>query len=58
MFVEILREWTDVEGGINFCRLDALQNNGLVCVDPLADISCIAKFVLLLVFIENMSVSL
>ena len=46
-------ERTDVQDGINFCRLDALQNNCLVCVDPLADISCVAQDVVLWIFIEN-----
>ena len=57
-FVEILREGTDVEDGINFCRLDAFQNDCLVGIDPLADISSVAKFVVLWILVENMTVSL
>ena len=54
-FVEILREGTDVEDGINFCRLDAFQNDCLVGIDPLAEIASVA-FQMIFVM-SNMAVS-
>ena len=56
--IEIGRERSDVQDGIEFCCFGAFQDDRLVCVDPLADIMCFSVGVVGEILVENSTVAL